>query len=806
MVVAAPTGSGKTVVAEHGIDKALAAGRRAFYTAPIKALSNQKFNDLSRRIGRRRVGLLTGDNTINADADVVVMTTEVLRNMLYEGRDLHSLDLVVLDEVHYLEDTYRGPVWEEVILNLPSRVSLVCLSATVSNAEEVRGWLETVRGSTALVTETRRPVELTNLYVVADRSGGRLHVIPTLVDGRPNPEGHRFDPDLRGGRDKGRGRRRWRTPRRLEMIDMLEKRGLLPTIWFVFSRKGCDEAAEALERAGARFTDREQAREIRAIAEDRISPLDEADLHLLGADAWLSRLERGIASHHAGLVPAFKEAVEIGFARGLVKVVFATETLALGVNLPARSVVIDKLSKFTGEAHEILTPAQFTQITGRAGRRGIDELGHALVPWSPFITFDQVATLASSRSFRLTSAFRPTYNMAVNLLARRDPDRARALLARSFAQYQSNSELIRLETRLAGQQTRVAEFEQDISDKWAPGPEPKADERSVIDEAITRLRPGDLVADSSGDRLAVMGVSWRKGGRARIRLVTASGHDIRWESTDLEHPPRTVGHIDLPTPHTPDRPEFRADVASRMQRSGGKGNVRRPRRAAPSTGHTRADLATARKEVERIRRIAARHRGSIPRQFDAICDVLHQRGYLDDWHLTAPGHILGRIYHELDLLVADSLIRGAFDDLTPPEIASVASTFTYENRQSGPPPDPRFPSPKARAAFVEISAITSDLRRIQGRAGVPRFRNPDGGFAAIAHSWAAGESLAVIIGADDLLTPGDFVRNIKQLSDLLRQLSTIAPRSATRATAAAAVESIQRGVVAASGAIDLTWD
>ncbi len=806
VMVAAPTGSGKTVVAEHSIDKALAAGRRAFYTTPVKALSNQKFNDLSLRIGHRRVGLLTGDNTINGDADVVVMTTEVLRNMLYEGRDLRSLDVVVLDEVHYLEDTYRGPVWEEVILNLPPHVNLVCLSATVSNAEEVRGWLETVRGSTALVTETRRPVDLTNLYVVADRSGDRLHVIPTLVDGRPNPEGHRFDPDLRRGRDKNRGRRRWHTPHRLDMIDMLENRHLLPTIWFVFSRKGCDEAAESLERAGVRFTDGAQAAEIRAIAEDRISSLDDVDLHLLGADAWLSRLERGIASHHAGLVPAFKEAVEIGFARGLVKVVFATETLALGVNLPARSVVIDKLSKFTGETHEILTPAQFTQITGRAGRRGIDEVGHALVPWSPFITFDQVAALASSRSFRLKSAFRPTYNMAINLLANRNPDQARALLARSFAQYQSNSELTRIAARLDRQRARVGEMELEAKDEWAHEPEAKADERSVIDTVVAGLRPGDLVTDGNGDPLAVMGVSWRKAGRARLRLVTTSGHDIRWESTDLDHAPHTVGHIDLPTPHTPDRPEFRADVASRIRRSGVKGNARRQPRGGRTSRYAQADLAAARKEVERMHRIAAGHRGSIPRQFDAICDVLHQRGYLDHWHLTRSGLILGRIYHELDLLVADSLVYGAFDHLTPPEIASVVSTFTYEHRRPGPPPDARFPSPRARAAFTEISTITSDLRRIQRQAGAPRLRRPDGGFAAIAHSWAAGEDLAVILDADDLLTPGDFVRNIKQLTDLLRQLSTIAPRSATRAAAATAVDSIQRGVVAASGTVDQSQD
>jgi len=805
VVVAAPTGSGKTVIAEHAIDRALAVGRRAFYTAPIKALSNQKFADLSMRIGRTRVGLLTGDNTINGDGDVVVMTTEVLRNMLYEGRDLDSLDVVVLDEVHYLEDTYRGPVWEEVILNLPSHVRLVCLSATVSNAEEVRGWLEAVRGTTELVVETKRPVELTNLYVVGERKGARLHVIDTLVDGNPNPEGHRYDPDLRRQRDKSRKRSQWTTPHRLDIIDMLEKKRLLPTIWFVFSRKGCDEAADVLARSGARFTSREQAREIRELAEARLASLDESDLRLLDSESWLTQLERGIASHHAGLVPAFKESIEVGFAKGLVKVVFATETLALGVNLPARSVVIDKLSKFTGETHEILTPAQFTQITGRAGRRGIDETGHALVPWSPFVTFDQVARLAASRSFKLRSAFRPNYNMAVNLLDRHNPDEARALLARSFAQYQSNSELTRLEARLIKERERVTDLERSADAAWDIPDDDRpagADRPDEINDAITKLRPGDLVKDPDGNNLAVMGVSRRKGKRARIRLVSTGGHDIHWDSAELTRSPHTVGHIDLPKPHAPDRPDFRADVASRIRRLGPKDTARRRSRNEQSPAHLRADLSSARKEVERIRRLSARHRGSIPRQFDAICDVLHRRGYLHDWQVTDSGHLLGRIYHELDLLVADSLVAGAFDGLRPAELASVVSTFTYEHRRPGPPPDPRFPSPKARAAHVEISAIASDLRRVQRKAGVPRFRSPDGGFAAMAHSWASGEDLAVLLDADDLLTPGDFVRNIKQLTDLLRQLSSIATNGSTRSSAAAAVESINRGVVAASGAID----
>ncbi len=481
VLVTAPTGSGKTVVADHAVDRALAAGRRAFYTTPIKALSNQKYRDLCRRLGPPRVGLLTGDNVIAGDADVVVMTTEVLRNMLYAEAVDARLGAVVLDEVHYLEDPYRGPVWEEVILHLPENVVLVCLSATVSNHEQLGGWLKQVSGPTAVVVESRRPVPLTNLYAVGRRRSDAVKIVPTLLDGRPNPEGGQFDapaasrqprgpggsrrggprgaggsrrggPRGAGGSRRGGPRRSggsersghrprapWRPPRRVDLLAELEERGLLPVIWFVFSRKGCDQAAARLVRDGACFTDDAEVARVNEIVEARLDLLDPADLAALGAGRWADRLRLGIASHHAGMVPVFKEAVEQCFAEGLVKVVFATETLALGVNMPARSVVIDKPVKYDGQRTAPLSAAQYTQFTGRAGRRGVDEAGWAVALWSPDCGFEQVARLASSRSFELRSAFRPTYNMVAGLLGRMPAEAARDLMGRSFAQYQSEA-------------------------------------------------------------------------------------------------------------------------------------------------------------------------------------------------------------------------------------------------------------------------------------------------------------------------------------------------------------------------------
>ncbi|MGH9102883.1 MAG: DEAD/DEAH box helicase, partial [Acidimicrobiales bacterium] len=457
VLVAAPTGAGKTLVAEYAITLALQAGAKVFYTTPLKALSNQKYADLGAAHGWRRVGLLTGDNSRNGDAPVVVMTTEVLRNMVYASSPaLDGLAYVILDEVHYLQNPYRGAVWEEVIVHTPAEVDLVCLSATVSNAEEVAAWLTTVRGATAAVIEEQRPVELEHLYLVGDRGAPRAHLIPTFVAGRPNPEASALDaPALRPGVSRPT-RGRLHRPRRSDVVERLAEEQMLPAIYFVFSRAGCDEAVRAALRDGVRLTTPDERRQIRALAEAHTEALSDADLRALEYGAWLSGLEAGLAAHHAGLVPPFKETVEACFGAALVKVVFATETLALGINMPARSVVIDSLTKFTGERHEQLTPGEYTQLTGRAGRRGIDERGFAVVPWSPWAPFSQVAGLASTRSYELTSSFRPTYNMTANLVHRYGPQEARHLLNLSFAQYRADAETVQLEARLEQSRAQAA--------------------------------------------------------------------------------------------------------------------------------------------------------------------------------------------------------------------------------------------------------------------------------------------------------------------------------------------------------------
>jgi ATP-dependent RNA helicase HelY len=861
VLVAAPTGAGKTVVAEHAVARALADGGKAFYTTPIKALSNQKFADLSRLHGSRRVGLLTGDNTINGDAPVVVMTTEVLRNMIYgNSRALRGLRFVILDEVHYLQDAYRGPVWEEVIIHLSSEVRLVCLSATVSNAEEMAEWLTMVRGPTRLVLEEERPVELRNLYLVGDRSSEHLQLLPTLVDGRPNREAERLDNDglpgrAHGPRRRGRSRRRFFTPPRPEVVELLDDRDMLPTIYFIFSRMGCEEAVSACVDAGLRLTGSDERLRIRAIAEERTAALTDDDLDVLGYDRWLVALELGLAAHHAGMVPPFKETVEACFVEGLVKAVFATETLALGINMPARSVVIERLTKFTGETRAFLTPGEYTQLTGRAGRRGIDELGYAVVLWSPFVAFDQVASLASSRTYALRSAFRPTYNMAANLVRRYDPADAHHLLNLSFGQFQADQAVVRLEARIERHQTRIARLESESrcergdvveyrtlvreARERQPG-RPTGDAHEIA-HGLTRLSPGDVI-EVAGQRLAVLSVAFRKGGAVKVQAIGRDAEKVTLGVPSLTEPPVRLGQVEMPVPYAPNNRTFQNKVADRLgqarlgRRSNAKGRDLRHRQgyvetddrgdgrspSAPADSrataavadhpvdgcpdrerHLRAlaQLDRARRDLANLDREVRSRTESLARRFDKVLRLLEAWGYLDGWSLTERGRVLARTYHECDLLVAEAMCVGILDDLDPATLAGLTSCFTYEHRGAEAPPPPWFPSRLARSRWNDIERLSRQLAGEEEAGGLPLTRSPDPGFLALAHAWAAGEPLADVLHEEDL-SGGDFVRNIRTLLDLLRQIGDIAPDPATARSARQAAEALHRGVVAASSALD----
>lgn len=838
VLVAAPTGSGKTVVAEYAIDAAVADGKRAFYTAPIKALSNQKYHDLVERLGPQQVGLLTGDNNINGDAPVVVMTTEVLRNMIYaRSPALRDLAVVVLDEVHFLQDTYRGPVWEEVIIHLAVSVRLVCLSATVSNAHELAEWITTVRGPTRAILEDRRPVRLDNHYLLGDRTHDRLHLLPVLVNGRPNhdamrldAEGARTNRDRKGG--KTMGRRKLYTPSRLEVVETLDRNGMLPAICFIFSRNQCDEAAKSCLAAGVRLTSGADRDRIREIVDARLGSIDPADLAVLGYGQFLAQLEAGLAAHHAGMVPPFKEVVEACFVEGLVKMVFATETLAVGINMPAKTVVIEKLSKFTGDHHTFLTPGEYTQLTGRAGRRGLDELGNAIVLWSPFVPFEQVAALASSRTFHLNSAFRPTYNMAANLVRSYTSDRAHHLLNLSFAQYQTDRDVVKIEARLERRQQHLAELlekarspfgdideyrrSQQRDDRPRPGIIVRDDPISL---ALMKLRPGDVVYVEKGryaGRVAVLANAHRKGG-VRLTTLTTRRDLLMLSAVDFDEPPTSLGRIEMPADYAPNRNDFQRQVATRLEQAHLAPHGRNRRRADPTYEGVHpveddpnlADRLKAAQQADRISReiddlrlrVSGRSQ-SIARDFDRVLGVLQSWGYVDGWSLTDGGEILARLFHESDLLVVECLRRGLLDGLEPAQLAGLASAFVYEHRSPEAPPAPWYPSAEVRRRWQSIARISYELQDAEEATGLGVHRPPDPTFISVAYAWAAGEGFAEVVAAEEL-SGGDFVRTMKQLIDLLRQFAIVSPVKATRRAADVAADALFRGVVASSSAVDV---
>ncbi len=602
VLVAAPTGAGKTVVGEYACHDALLAGGKCFYTTPIKALSNQKYRDLLERYGPGRVGLLTGDRSIHGEAPVVVMTTEVLRNMIYEASPtLAGLRHVVLDEVHYLADRSRGAVWEEVIIQLPASVQLAALSATVSNAEEFGQWLGAVRDGCEVVIEETRPVPLRHHYFVNDR------IYDTFRAGRKggaDPEHRQRAAEARGGvpnpdvvmlerrartrnRVSNKGRRqapdvRLRWPSRPQVVAELEHRRWLPAILFVFSRQGCEKAVEQLLLAGVRLTNRSEREQIAAVVDTLLADLPDSDLAVLGFERWRAGLIDGIAAHHAGMVPAFKEAVEVCFQRGLLKVVVATETLALGINMPARTVVIERLEKWNGETHAILTPGQYTQLTGRAGRRGIDRVGHAVVLHQRDLDFRAVAGLVGRRTEPLRSSFAPSYNMAVNLLRRHDLSQAETLLAASFAQFEADGRVERKVQRLTELEEGVAGYDQhlrcelgDWSQYWQlrrtlsrrekeEARQRKAAERDAVLTAIAGLQPGDVLhLPWMGRRglVAVVGVHLTRKGTPLAQVVTDDRALGKVGPRELEQAPTPVERIRLPRSGNPRQRDYRRDVA-----------------------------------------------------------------------------------------------------------------------------------------------------------------------------------------------------------------------------------------------------
>ncbi len=878
VLVCAPTGAGKTVVGEFAVHLALEAGRKCFYTTPIKALSNQKHIDLVRRYGPESIGLLTGDQSINPDAPVVVMTTEVLRNMLYAGSSaLHGLSYVVMDEVHFLADRMRGAVWEEVILHLPEEVRLVSLSATVSNAEEFGGWIQTVRGDTTVIVDEHRPVPLWQHMLVGKRL---FDLFDYSSDSGPDDAGrgslvnsellrhiaNRREADrLLNAQPRGRGRgarpRLYRTPSRPDVISVLDQSALLPAIVFVFSRAGCDAAVNQCLRSSLRLTHDDERDRIAEVIDRRTADLSDTDLVVLGYHEWREGLLRGIAAHHAGMLPIFRHTVEELFTAGLIKAVFATETLALGINMPARTVVLERLVKFNGEQHLPLTPGEYTQLTGRAGRRGIDIEGHAVVLWQPDIDPAEVAGLASTRTFPLRSSFVPSYNMTINLVHQMGPEQAHQLLERSFAQYQADRSvvgLVRAASRneqtmqqLAGELGADAETVIDyarlrvqLSERErAQARSSRLQRRQAANDALSSLRRGDIISITHGKRggLAVVLEADRDSDDPRPLVLTENRWAGRISSADYSDASAPLGSMTLPKRVEHRQPRVRRDVASALRsaaagltvpsRKGHRGNepdvdpelrvLRDELRHHPAhrIGDREAKVRIAERylrlerEIEQLRGKVAAATNSLSRTFDRIVGLLTERKFIGKssdgvLHVTDDGRLLARIYSESDLLVAECLRRGVWRDLNPAELAGVVSAVVYESRGADGPARPRaadIPTAPLRRALVETRRLSAKLRADEQTHRLNPSRDPDEGFVTACHRWATTGELATALEASDVsgtgtpLPAGDFVRWCRQVLDLLDQIRIAATEKGLRNSANRAIDDIRRGVVAVDG-------
>ena len=831
VLVCAPTGAGKTVVGEFAVHLALAAGRKCFYTTPIKALSNQKHADLVRRYGAQRVGLLTGDQSINGDADVVVMTTEVLRNMLYANSTaLYGLSHVVMDEVHFLADRMRGAVWEEVILHLPEEVRLVSLSATVSNAEEFGGWIQTVRGDTTVVVDEHRPVPLWQHMLVGKRlfdlfEGGQArpgkpqvdrellrHIAlrresDRLSDWEPRGRG-------RGRRDQGGGRPTiYRPPARPDVIATLDREGLLPAITFVFSRVGCDAAVKQCLRSPLRLTNDAERARIAEVIDRRCADLAEVDLVVLGYHEWREGLLRGLAAHHAGMLPVFRHTVEELFTAGLVRAVFATETLALGINMPARTVVLERLVKYNGEQHAPLTPGEYTQLTGRAGRRGIDVEGHAVVLWQPndaSVDPADVAGLASTRTFPLRSSFAPSYNMTINLLGHMGPAQARSLLERSFAQFQADRSVVGLVRGVARGERMLDEIAAELGGRDAPILEyarlraavaareraqsrsSRLQRRKATNDALTSLRRGDIIAIGQGKRsgIAVVLEPAADVDDPRPLVLTEERWAGRISSADFTGASAKLGTMTLPKRVEHRQPKVRRDLASALRNAAAGLDLpsRRRRRDAVAEPDVDPEVARLRDEVrahpahhdpnrdegvrvaERYLRIerdnaetqqkVAMATNSLARTFDRILLLLTERGFIDgavdgapdeDPKVTDDGRLLARIYSESDLLVAECLRGGTWEGLRPAELAAVLSTVLYESRGDTPGAAPNLDESSAglRRALSATRRTCSEIRADEQRHRLSPSRETDPGFVAAIYQWASTGDLTASLAASD---------------------------------------------------------
>lgn len=732
VVVCAPTGAGKTVIAQHAINNALKQGCRIFYTTPLKALSNQKFYDFCEQYGADKVGLLTGDTSINRGAQIVIMTTEVFRNMLYGTNfgavadNLKDVRYVVLDEVHYMNDEQRGTVWEESIIYCPTNIQIIALSATVANCDELTNWINTVHSKTKLVNTDFRPVPLRFFYFDSSQP---YKLLPLLTpDGKLNNKIKPEKPQWARGKDK-----RKKTYVK-QIIQNLADNDMLPAIYFTFSRKKCDEQMEKCSGLG--LNTRKEQEEIKAFIEEFIAE----NPHLYG-NKHIEYLIQGVASHHAGLLPAWKNLVEKLFQKGLIKVVFATETLAAGINMPARSTVISSTSKRTDSGHRMLTANEFLQMSGRAGRRGMDEVGYVTVVGTPFQTPEEVAELVLSDSNPLESKFSPSYSMVLNLLQRFNLEESKELILKSFGYYSSDY-------RLKPILFQLEQYDKEIEERSFICPNKLSDDKML-----------------EYDKLRFLYVQNRQTYKKIVKQEKSKHRPLSPEVVEFGKRNKEELHK-LQT--------FACDTCKLYKKHSKNLEVLK-----------RIDSKKKKllKEIEKQKDIYWN-------KFIAHRAVLKEYGYIQNEYPTEKGKTTSQIRSENELYLAEIIFSGVLENLTPSQLAGVICALTTEELRIEIPYIP-FSEP-VRKTLNQIRNIKRKLEKVQSKYDIeaPLYINPY--FSSLIELWVEGAEWETVSEQIEI-GEGDIVRAFKRVVDVLRQLTTIDNIPETLVfTAREAIEKIQR--------------
>ncbi|WP_017651700.1 DEAD/DEAH box helicase [Fortiea contorta] len=823
VVVCAPTGSGKTLVGEYAIYRALARGKRVFYTTPLKALSNQKLRDFREKFGFDHVGLLTGDASINRDAPILVMTTEIFRNMLYGtpigqvGISLVDVEAVVLDECHYMNDRQRGTVWEESIIYCPPEVQLVALSATVANSDQLTDWLNRVHGPTDLIYSDFRPVPLEFLF--CNPKG----LFPLLNDSK-----NKINPRLsnRGKRkqgDKGKNGRP-EAPSIAYTLSHLQQRDMLPAIYFIFSRRGCDKAVA--EVGDLWLVNNDEAYRLRVQIDEFLHRNPEA-----GRSGQIAPLYRGIAAHHAGILPAWKVLVEELFQQGLIKVVFATETLAAGINMPARTTVISTLSKRTDTGHRLLNASEFLQMAGRAGRRGMDKQGHVVTLQTPFEGSKEAAYLATSKPDPLVSQFTPSYGMVLNLLQTHTIEQARELIERSFGQYMATlhlrpdyDEIAAVEAQLAELQAQIAAIDENelaVYEKLRQRLKVERQLLRTLQEQAQEQRQEQLSMmlgfAVSGTLLSIKGKNFtlstpvtavligQTPGTGETHNLVCLGGDNRWyvanitdiadlyaELPRIEVPPQILPPPDLLLRPGQTRRGNEETIAIAQQIPNPEESLYVPQEVTEQLSRVtavqvqleahplyqsgnagaifkrQARCVELEAELQVLQEQIAQQSQRYWEEFLSLIEILQHFGCLDNLVPTPLGQVAAAIRGENELWLGLVLASGELDSLDPHHLAAAAAALVTET----PRPDSKVHfdlSPEVAEALAKLRGIRRQIFQLQRRYNVALPIWLEFELIALVEQWALGIEWTQLC-EHTTLDEGDVVRILRRTLDLLSQI------------------------------------